>query len=74
MTKFSEFQSTPQFQAQVPVLPDVTFKDLPFYEELDVLIKPTSLVDHGPSRYQETALPFYLSQRQVQAIYDSRFV
>ena len=35
---------------QVPVLPDVTFKDLPFYEELDVLIKPTSLVDHGPGR------------------------
>ncbi|KAL5258077.1 hypothetical protein ACHWQZ_G012884 [Mnemiopsis leidyi] len=59
-------------KAQVPVLPDVTFKDLPFYEECDVLIKPTSLVDHGPSRYQETALPFYLSQRQVQAIYDSR--
>ncbi|XP_063674715.1 E3 SUMO-protein ligase PIAS2-like isoform X2 [Bolinopsis microptera] len=59
-------------KAQVPVLPDVSFKDLPFYEELDVLIKPTSLVDHGPSRYQETALPFYLSQRQVQAIYDSR--
>lgn len=57
---------------QVPVLPDVTFKDLPFYEELDVLIKPTSLVDHGPGRYQETTLPFYLSQRQVQAIYDSR--
>ena len=38
-----------------------------------MLIKPTSLVDHGPSRYQETALPFYLSQRQVQAIYDSRY-
>eukprot|EP00116_Pleurobrachia_bachei_P001663 sb/3461925/ len=58
----------------VPVLPDVTFKDLPFYEEIDILIKPTSMMDQGPSRYQETTIPFYLSQRQVQAIYDSRTI
>ncbi|XP_057261690.1 E3 SUMO-protein ligase PIAS2 isoform X3 [Pezoporus wallicus] len=56
-----------------PVHPDVQLKSLPFYDVLDVLIKPTSLVHSSIQRFQEKFFIFALTPQQVREICLSRF-
>ncbi|XP_009893061.1 PREDICTED: E3 SUMO-protein ligase PIAS2 [Charadrius vociferus] len=68
----------PQFEMQQPsppippVHPDVQLKSLPFYDVLDVLIKPTSLVQSSIQRFQEKFFIFALTPQQVREICISR--
>ncbi|XP_072269590.1 E3 SUMO-protein ligase PIAS2 isoform X2 [Pyxicephalus adspersus] len=68
----------PQFDMQQlsppipPVHPDVHLKTLPFYDVLDVLIKPTSLVQNSMQRFQEKFFIFALTPQQVREICISR--
>ncbi|XP_053557057.1 E3 SUMO-protein ligase PIAS2 isoform X2 [Bombina bombina] len=68
----------PQFDIQQlsppipPVHPDVHLKSLPFYDVLDVLIKPTSLVQTNIQRFQEKCFIFALTPQQVREICISR--
>uniref|UniRef100_F7F0T7 Protein inhibitor of activated STAT 2 n=1 Tax=Monodelphis domestica TaxID=13616 RepID=F7F0T7_MONDO len=55
-----------------PVHPDVQLKSLPFYDVLDVLIKPTSLVQSSFQRFQEKFFIFALTPQQVREICISR--
>ncbi|XP_062467756.1 E3 SUMO-protein ligase PIAS2 isoform X1 [Pezoporus occidentalis] len=55
-----------------PVHPDVQLKTLPFYDVLDVLIKPTSLVHSSIQRFQEKFFIFALTPQQVREICLSR--
>nr|XP_047912233.1 E3 SUMO-protein ligase PIAS2 isoform X3 [Anser cygnoides] len=55
-----------------PVHPDVQLKSLPFYDVLDVLIKPTSLVQSSIQRFQEKFFIFALTPQQVREICISR--
>ncbi|KAM4708887.1 E3 SUMO-protein ligase PIAS2 isoform 2-T2 [Discoglossus pictus] len=55
-----------------PVHPDVHLKSLPFYDVLDVLIKPTSLVQNTIQRFQEKFFIFALTPQQVREICISR--
>ncbi|KAM4808129.1 E3 SUMO-protein ligase PIAS2 isoform 1-T1 [Rhinophrynus dorsalis] len=70
--------SKPQFDFQQlsppipPVHPDVHLKSLPFYDVLDVLIKPTSLVQNSIQRFQEKFFIFALTPQQVREICISR--
>ncbi|XP_060733914.1 E3 SUMO-protein ligase PIAS1 isoform X3 [Tachysurus vachellii] len=64
-----------------PVHPDVKLQRLPFYDVLDELIKPTSLVlpyykqikltSDNNQRFQETCFAFALTPQQVQQISSS---
>ncbi|XP_063309943.1 E3 SUMO-protein ligase PIAS2 isoform X1 [Pelobates fuscus] len=64
----------PQFDIQQlsppipPVHPDVHLRSLPFYDVLDVLIKPTSLVQNNVQRFQEKYFIFALTPQQVREI------
>ncbi|XP_060224922.1 E3 SUMO-protein ligase PIAS2-like [Meriones unguiculatus] len=51
-----------------PVHPDVQLKNLPFYDVLDVLIKPTSLVQSSSQWLQERFFIFALTPQQVREI------
>ncbi|NXH63664.1 PIAS2 ligase, partial [Rhabdornis inornatus] len=55
-----------------PVHPDVQLKSLPFYDVLDVLIKPTSLIQSSMQRFQEKFFIFALTPQQVREICISR--
>ncbi|CAL8326941.1 unnamed protein product [Arctogadus glacialis] len=56
-----------------PVHPDVQMKELPFYDVLDVLIKPSSLGASTVQRYhQEKYFIFALTPQQVREICISR--
>ncbi|XP_041045240.1 E3 SUMO-protein ligase PIAS2 isoform X2 [Carcharodon carcharias] len=55
-----------------PVHPDVQLKSIPFYDVLDVLIKPTSLVPSNIQRFQEKYFIFALTPQQVKEICISR--
>ncbi|NXD85269.1 PIAS2 ligase, partial [Halcyon senegalensis] len=55
-----------------PVHPDVQLKSLPFYDVLDVLIKPTSLAQSNIQRFQEKFFIFALTPQQVREICISR--
>ncbi|XP_075441880.1 E3 SUMO-protein ligase PIAS2 isoform X3 [Ascaphus truei] len=55
-----------------PVHPDVHLRSLPFYDVLDVLIKPTSLVQNSIQRFQEKFFIFALTPQQVREICISR--
>ncbi|XP_036274073.1 E3 SUMO-protein ligase PIAS2 isoform X7 [Pipistrellus kuhlii] len=55
-----------------PVHPDVQLKNLPFYDVLDILIKPTSLVQSSIQRFQEKFFIFALTPQQVREICISR--
>ncbi|NXL37743.1 PIAS2 ligase, partial [Glaucidium brasilianum] len=55
-----------------PVHPDVQLKSLPFYDVLDVLIKPTSLVQSSIQKFQEKFFIFALTPQQVREICISR--
>ncbi|XP_043937991.1 E3 SUMO-protein ligase PIAS2 isoform X2 [Protopterus annectens] len=54
-----------------PVHPDVHLKSLPFYDVLDVLLKPSSLVQNN-QRFQEKFFMFALTPQQVREICISR--
>uniref|UniRef100_A0A8C7WQE2 Protein inhibitor of activated STAT, 1b n=1 Tax=Oryzias sinensis TaxID=183150 RepID=A0A8C7WQE2_9TELE len=56
-----------------PVHPDVKLQRLPFYDVLDELIKPTSLVSDNTQRFQEACYAFALTPQQVQQISSSIF-
>nr|XP_054592709.1 E3 SUMO-protein ligase PIAS2 isoform X2 [Nothobranchius furzeri] len=57
-----------------PVHPDVQMKPLPFYDVLDVLIKPSSLGASTVQRYhQEKYFIFALTPQQVREVCISRF-
>jgi len=56
----------------MPVHPDVRFITLPFYDVVDVLIKPTSLVQKTMSGVQYTDLVYHLTPYQTQLITNSR--
>ncbi|KAM6391381.1 E3 SUMO-protein ligase PIAS2 isoform 1-T1 [Rhynochetos jubatus] len=55
-----------------PVHPDVQLKSLPFYDVLDVLIKPTSLVHSSIQRFQEKFFIFALTPQQIREVSLSR--
>nr|XP_033790841.1 E3 SUMO-protein ligase PIAS2 isoform X2 [Geotrypetes seraphini] len=71
-------EAKPHFEMQQPsppippVHPDVQLKSLPFYDVLDVLIKPTSLVQSTIQRFQEKFFIFALTPQQVREICISR--
>ncbi|GFS72398.1 hypothetical protein NPIL_505771 [Nephila pilipes] len=50
---------------QYPVNPDVKFKELPFYDVISELMKPTSLVTLPNERFQERDFQFCLTPQQV---------
>lgn len=56
----------------MPIHPDVSFIPLPFYDIIDVLIKPSSLVQKTVTGFQETTLVCHLSPYQTQLITNSR--
>ncbi|XP_032227300.2 E3 SUMO-protein ligase PIAS2 isoform X2 [Nematostella vectensis] len=56
----------------VPVHPDVRLVSLPFFEHIDDLVRPTSLVPVGMSQLQENYVVFHLTPRQVGLITTSR--
>ncbi|XP_036382485.1 E3 SUMO-protein ligase PIAS2 isoform X2 [Megalops cyprinoides] len=55
-----------------PVHPDVQMKPLPFYDVLDVLIKPSSLGASSIQRFQEKFFIFALTPQQVREVCISR--
>ncbi|XP_070543376.1 E3 SUMO-protein ligase PIAS1-like isoform X2 [Ptychodera flava] len=61
-------------QNGLPIHPDVKLKHLPFFDVVDELIKPTSLVPRGSSKFQETYFVFHLSPLQVSKITGARDV
>ncbi|GFR06718.1 hypothetical protein TNCT_704101 [Trichonephila clavata] len=56
---------------QYPVNPDVKFKELPFYDVLAELLKPTSLVTLPNERFQDREFAFCLTPQQVQEFQSS---
>ena len=52
--------------------PDVRLKRLPFYDILGNLLKPTSLLPKGNSKYQEAYYIFHLTPQQANEISQSR--
>ncbi|XP_031550616.1 E3 SUMO-protein ligase PIAS3-like isoform X2 [Actinia tenebrosa] len=56
----------------IPVHPDVRLISLPFFEYIDDLVRPTSLVPRGMSQFQESYVVFHLTPRQVNLITTSR--
>ncbi|KAG8184562.1 hypothetical protein JTE90_007678 [Oedothorax gibbosus] len=57
-----------QPQPQYPMNPDVKFKVLPFYDVLDVLLKPVSLITLANDRFKESEFPFCLQTHHVQEL------
>ncbi|GIY85243.1 hypothetical protein CEXT_111391 [Caerostris extrusa] len=51
--------------SQYPVNPDVKFKELPFYDVLAELLKPTSLITLPNERFQEREFLFCFTPQQV---------
>ncbi|XP_058845059.1 E3 SUMO-protein ligase PIAS2-like isoform X3 [Acipenser ruthenus] len=62
----------PGSTAMPPVHPDVQMKSLPFYDVLDVLIKPSSLGASSIQRFQEKFFIFALTPHQVREVCISR--
>uniref|UniRef100_A0A8C1YRE0 Protein inhibitor of activated STAT, 2 n=1 Tax=Cyprinus carpio TaxID=7962 RepID=A0A8C1YRE0_CYPCA len=64
---------SPPTPLMAPVHPDVQMKSLPFYDVLDVLIKPSSLGTHAGQRYHhEKYFIFALTPQQVREVCISR--
>ncbi|XP_052316780.1 E3 SUMO-protein ligase PIAS2 isoform X2 [Oncorhynchus keta] len=56
-----------------PVHPDIQMKSLPFYDVLDILVKPSSLGTSGVQRYnQDKYFIFALTPQQVREVCISR--
>lgn len=56
----------------VPVHPDVRLSHLPFFEHIDDLVRPTSLVPRGMLQFQEAYVMFHFTPSQAQLIMNSR--
>ncbi|XP_014256966.1 E3 SUMO-protein ligase PIAS2 isoform X3 [Cimex lectularius] len=63
-----ELESQYPQQSVYPIQPDVTFKRLPFYDILSVLLKPSSLVSTSSVREQASNFYFYLTPQQASEI------
>uniref|UniRef100_UPI00358FA7FE E3 SUMO-protein ligase PIAS1-like n=1 Tax=Myxine glutinosa TaxID=7769 RepID=UPI00358FA7FE len=64
---------SPRYPTNVhPVHPDVRLKRLPFYDMLDELVKPSSLVSSTAQGFQESHFVFALTPQQVTQIGSSR--
>ncbi|XP_053205748.1 E3 SUMO-protein ligase PIAS2-like isoform X3 [Panonychus citri] len=57
-----------------PVLADVKFKVLPFFDVLGELLKPATLMPNPNSRYQESTFSFHLTPQQANDVSLSRDV
>ncbi|RWS04995.1 E3 SUMO-protein ligase PIAS2-like protein, partial [Dinothrombium tinctorium] len=53
---------------QYPVLADVKFKPLPFYDVLNELLKPATLIPTAASRFQESTFTFHLTASQANEV------
>ncbi|XP_074649733.1 E3 SUMO-protein ligase PIAS2-like [Tubulanus polymorphus] len=69
---FSMKLPTPPAHSNYPVLPDVKFKRLPFYDVLGELLKTCTLVPKNSNRFQEHYSVFHLTPGQAQDIALSR--
>jgi len=72
VTRIYEPPRTIHPPSATPVHPDIRFISLPFYDIIDVLIKPTSLVQKTMSGYQDTNLVYHLTPYQTQLITNSK--
>ncbi|XP_047139773.1 E3 SUMO-protein ligase PIAS2 isoform X1 [Hydra vulgaris] len=68
----TSYTSATSLHSPVPIHPDVRFIPLPFYDIIDVLIKPTSLVQKTMAGYQEMSFVYHLTPYQTQLITSSR--
>ncbi|KZS18611.1 E3 SUMO-protein ligase PIAS3 [Daphnia magna] len=59
-------------QPSFPVHPDVRLKRLPFFDSIAELLRPSSLVPTGNSRYHDTNFVFHLTPQQATDIASSR--
>ncbi|UYV65771.1 PIAS1 [Cordylochernes scorpioides] len=59
-------------QAPYPINPDVRLKPLPFYDVIDELLRPASLLPTGSGRYQESTFTFNLTPTQATHVGLSR--
>jgi len=62
----------PSSSITLPIHPDVQFMSLPFYDIIDILIKPTSLQPKTLSGPQDSNLVYHLTPYQTQLITNSR--
>ena len=56
-----------------PTYPDVKLKNLPFYDVMATLLKPSSLQPRGSAGFQEQTFLFHLTPQQVSAIEQSGY-
>jgi len=68
----SKSSSTLTSQSTFPINPDVKLKRLPFFDNSAELLRPSSLVPQGNSRYHETSFVFHLTPQQATDIASSR--
>lgn len=59
-------------QPSFPVHPDVCLKRLPFFDSVAELLRPSSLVPSGNSRYHDNNFVFHLTPQQATDIASSR--
>ena len=55
-----------------PIHPDVKLKKLPFFDNVSELLRPSSLVPQGSSRYHEANFVFHLTPQQATDVASSR--
>lgn len=60
--------NTAATQGGFPVQPTVQLKRLPFYDNLGVLLKPSTLIPSNSQRLQESTFFFHLSPAQATDI------
>lgn len=60
-----------RYEPQYPMNPDVRFKDLPFYDNLGTLLRPTSLITLPNDRFKENEYVFYFLPQQVLELQSS---
>jgi len=68
----SKPSSSSSSQSTFPIHPDVKLKQLPFFDNAAELLRPSSLVPQGNSRYHETSFVFHLTPQQATDIASSR--
>ena len=56
-----------------PTFPDVTLRELPFYEVKATLMQPCALQPSGTARFQDQKFSFYLSPSQASEIASSSY-
>ncbi|KAH8372143.1 hypothetical protein KR093_010179 [Drosophila rubida] len=66
------FLHTHSINSQMPIHPDVRLKKLAFYDVLDTLVKPSTLVPRNTQRVQEVPFYFTLTPQQATEIASNR--